>query len=459
MGTRPFGILYQAIMQPFLNTFRKDPAWCSFLAFAFLSMVSMPLARIAMVVSLAFAALGADRKSRFSLSAPALGWMCYFLLALAVSSVAAACLDDALLTPAKGLGKTPKLLWFAAIILTTSLVSSKERFSQAVKALCLGGAAFAAYILVSSPCIAYLQVAYPVPCELGARPAGLAGILHGIFSALGLHEWLADALQSETWAPWGGRPPSFHYAISSLGTMNDAQRLMVALIGLVSVASAKESGNRRKRMLHAAATALVAMALTVTCKRGPLIIGLAVSGFILARRHSLWKTLLFALLAASMALCVPTLRIRLAQMPKELSPESGGRVLMWTRIVPQIHREHPWGIGFRSLTPKKMRSIDRRVEPNRNHVHNTALQAFVDFGYPGVAAWLLWMALSLFPAMELARKLALPEAAFPLCALAALFAFSFLEYNIADASVVIIYSVAMGLGAFRPGMLQEIHQN
>ena len=105
-------------------------------------------------------------------------------------------------------------------------------------------------------------------------------------------------------------------------------------------------------------------------------------------------------------------------------------------------------VGFRALTAQKMKSIDRRIEPNRTHVHCTPLEAFVDFGWLGAAAWALWTFLVFRCAVRLARTGG-ELAAAPLCMLLSLALFGFIEYNLADASVVVFYGMLMGLAAAR----------
>ncbi len=420
-------------------------AWLAFLAFVFLSMVSLPFARIALVVAIALALVArrGTGAGRLRLAPPTVGWLVYLAVALVVSAVAAACLDDPLLVPAKGLRKVTKLLWFAGIPLAAATVTYEARLRKTLSVLVAGGVATALVILVVNTSIAWLQVHYPTE-QAAADATGFAALLHSAASAIGLDPALQHALDSDVWRPWGGRPPSFYYAFTSLGTMHDAQRLMVALIAslfLLDDARRRRGGAPRAVLC----SLLLAVGLILTCKRGPILIGFATCFALALRRAGLRRALVLLLCAALAIAAVPQVRARMADLPAEFSVKSGGRALMWMKIVPALHREHPWGIGFRSLTAAKMAGIDRRIEPNRTHVHSTPLEAFVDFGWLGVAAWLLWTYLVFRSALRLARSGGAIAAA-PFCLLLSLALFGLVEYNLADASVVVFYGTIMGLG-------------
>lgn len=420
----------RGLMAKFASCAKSDPAWFLFLLFAFLSMLSLPLARAALLCSLVFAIRG----RRLRMAAPAWGAAAYFALAVVVTASVAIvnspfgvahglCGEvDIYIEPLKGLRKTTKLLWYVSIPLAASLVTSRERFASVAKAWLAGGTALALFICLANPVLAFLQI-------------------HWHPDSAFLERLLSDPV----WARTGGRPPSFHLAMSYLGTMHDAQRLMVALAcGACAVATA----GRERRGLGGvvAAMAAIALALVVTCKRGPLIIGLGIAFVTLAATFKPWKLVPFALLAVCVAFALPVSRARLADLPGELSMARGGRALMWTRVVPALHREYPHGLGFRSLTALKMHNADWHVEKGRTHVHSVPLQAFVDFGWPGVAVWLFWMALAFRCALRATGAFP-PLSPMPLCVLAALVLFGIFEYNIADAAVVPLYGIAMGLAA------------
>jgi hypothetical protein len=419
-----------------------DPSWAFFLAFVFFGMLSLPLARASLVLSLVFSIVDKNVRTRFRLTPPGLGWLAYFALAVVVSgAMAVANTDwgvahglmpavDPYIEPARGFRKLSKLLWYLAIPVAAVQVRDAGRFRSAFRAWIAGGAVLALSVIFLNPPLAWLQV----HCHVG--PA-----------------WFDKWLSSPVWTPWGGRPPAFQFAFSALGTMHDAQRLMVALIASVCAIAASKGSESRKASVVAV---VVAFGRVMTCKRGPLLVGILVSASVLATRVRWWKILALAALVVLAAFIQPQSRARLLDLPNEFTTNQhllvkrGGRMLMWTRIVPALHAEYPRGMGFRSLTAIKMHNVDWHVERNRTHVHCVPLQAFVDFGWAGPVIWLFWMFLAFRSAIRLKRTgpaagLAAAEALMPLAALSALVLFGMVEYNLADAAVVPLYSIAMGL--------------
>ena len=424
------------------NSVKTDPSWTFFLAFVFFGMLSLPLARASLVLSLVFSIVDKNVRSRLRLTPPGLGWLAYFVLAVVVSgAMAVANTDwgvthglmpavDPYIEPARGFRKLTKLLWYLAIPVTAVQVRDSGRFRTAFHAWIAGGALLALFVILVHPPLAWLQV----HCHVGP-------------------DWFDKWLSSPIWKPWGGRPTSFQLAFSTLGTMHDSQRLMVALIASACAVIASRGRASRNWWFVAA---IAALGLVMTCKRGPLLVGLFISACVLASRVRWWKILALAACVILAAFIQPQARTRLLDLPKEFTTDShlmvkrGGRMLMWTRIVPALHAEYPRGIGFRSLTATKMHNVEWHVERNRTHVHSVPLQAFVDFGWAGPVVWLCWMVLALRSSMGLRRAgpaagLSAAEAFMPLATLSALVLFSLVEYNIADAAVVPLYSLAMGL--------------
>ena len=127
---------------------------------------------------------------------------------------------------------------------------------------------------------------------------------------------------------------------------------------------------------------------------------------------------------------------------------------MWTKIAPELVRQHPWGIGYRSLTNDMMRRIAPEVEPERDHLHSNLVQVLVDSGWLGLALYLFWMSGAIANAASLARKAqrlwAAPEPALILLlAMAGLFANGLVEYNFGDAEIVLLYGFIMGSASSR----------
>ncbi|MBQ9726172.1 MAG: hypothetical protein IJV65_01540 [Kiritimatiellae bacterium] len=530
----------------FVQTVRSDPSWAAFQAFAFLAGFSMPAARAALAACLVLTLCDRARRRTMRFTAPAAGWLVYLALAAVVTAAMAAANWDPLIQPGRGLPKLAKLLWFAAIPLGVVQVDSRARLLSVLRAFVRGCAVTALCLVLLHPLLAWFQVSFPSSYQMVAREldpaastvAAFPAFLYRAVDALGLLGPVTRWIE----LPW--RAQNYAQAIVKLGSMQDAQRLMVALPAALCLAA--ESLRDRSRPRRAApflVLALVALALPLAFKRGPVIAGFSVSFLLLLSRLRWWKAALVLLALALAAAAMPHVRGRFAELPSEFRLAKGGRALMWTRLVPELHRDHPWGVGFRALTSAKMLQAERRaaldgeeaaleerlaglrareaagedvrpwivavdfrlwrmrhwraadaratelararpapgspeaaelelvrrqlesweklgvtdryLELDRNHVHSSPLQAFVDFGWAGLAAWALWMALGFRATWALARRSRRPAAdsaspetlcfAAPLAMFGALVLFGLVEYNLADAAVVLLYGLALGL--------------
>ena len=344
------------------QTVRADPSWAAFLAFAFLSGFSMPMARVALAACLVLTLFDRARRRLIRFTAPAAGWLVYLALALGVSAAAASLCTDPLLQPARGIGKLTKLIWFFAIPLGVVQVDSRLRLLSALRALVWGCAVTAFAVVFLHPGLAWFQVSFPSSYQMVAReldPASspvtaLQAFLYETTDSLGLLE------AANRWIELPWRAQTYSQAIVKLGTMQDAQRLMVALPAALCLA-AEALRARSRRFAPCLLLALVAAGLLLTFKRGPVLAGFGVSFLLLLSRLRWWKAALVLALLAAAAAGMPHVRGRFAELPSELRLAKGGRALMWTRIVPELHREHPWGIGFRALTGDKMKEAERRA--------------------------------------------------------------------------------------------------
>lgn len=128
---------------------------------------------------------------------------------------------------------------------------------------------------------------------------------------------------------------------------------------------------------------------------------------------------------------------------------------MWVRIAPVLIREHPWGIGWRSLTAERMQQIAAdqgiHVEKERNHLHSNPVQILVALGWLGLALYLAWMVRSTLDGAALFRSAMSTRpggellAALPLLMLVALLLNGLIEYNFADGELVLVYGMLMGI--------------
>lgn len=433
-------------------------------ASAFCTGFSMPLARIFLVVALVCAirdaALG---RIRLRWTAPVAGWAAYSLLAVVVTALVAATLPEgSLIDPARGLRKTEKLLWFMGALLVPVYATTRERFRGLLAAFVAGSALYAAAILVGHPVGAWIQRTIPIHRRPPA-PGTAAAWLLSVTDALGLTQTVRN------WATTPWYPRTYAQALGKLGGMGQAQRLMAATIAAAGLwVSREECGGESPQSRCASGplclcvknsrrglciiTALLFAGLVITLKRGSLIVLFLVVGVMLARRIG-WRRLLAALvLALAVALALPPLRHRMAELPDELRFNKGGRVLMWTDLAPAMLRRHPWGVGFRGLTYKSLRYATEngwRLEKNQNHLHCNFVQVAVELGWLGLAAYLAWMALA-FHAAARRHEPDDPLTAIPLQLLFALFLNGVVEYNLPDGETVLIYGLAMGLSSTKP---------
>ena len=237
------------------------------------------------------------------------------------------------------------------------------------------------------------------------------------------------------------RPDSFSIAFLLQGTMHESQRLMVAIPAafFLFIDAFKQQLPRKQCFMRLIALILIALALIMTCKRGPLL-----TAFILmlpiAFCYFKRGTILTIALLVAIVFLVPASRTRVLAIPDEFSAEKGGRYAMWTQIVPNIHEDYPLGIGFRTLTSEKMRYYCPNMEKRpHSHVHSTPLQVFVEFSWIGIIAYSLWVLLTIIPSIVYWRRGAGLYAIIPLAMACSLLLFGLVEYNLADGEIVLLY--------------------
>ena len=141
---------------------KEDFVWASLLAFVFFCGVSMPLARIFLLISAVGSLVRAIRQHSWArISRPTIGWLTYFVLALVVSIIATCCLNDPQLNPSKGLGKIDKLIWYIGIPIVALSVNSKERFVQLLRWYVIGCLIGAIIVIISYPLKSWIMCNIP----------------------------------------------------------------------------------------------------------------------------------------------------------------------------------------------------------------------------------------------------------------------------------------------------------
>jgi len=367
---------------------------------------SLPVGRTFLVLSLVCLLIHLV-KERQRPRFPAVAWF-----ALLFSSLAATVTVFGV-NPQIGIGKLDKLAWFVAIPVAATLVTSRARAAGL----------------------------------LGAFAAGTG------FLSLEIMTWrVLVAARAAGASLSGGGEVSFFRALTDLGSMTDGQTLTLGVVVAVGLACSRSAEKRRSGWLWGLLV-LQCLALVTNLKRGSWACTLlVVGGFVAARMSRRALLLLFAL--AVLIFALPPVRGRFADLRQEFDVERGGRLTMWTRIAPALIREHPWGIGYRSLTPELMQSVAEKegvhVEPDRNHLHSNPVQVLVATGWLGLLIYAAWMLRSLYDGISSVRceaARAPPDRALalvPLLMLVALLLNGLLEYNFADGELVLVYGMIMG---------------
>ena len=309
--------------------------------------------------------------------------------------------------PEQGLDRFHKLAWFIAIPIMATAIDSWQRLRRFTIAFVLGTAILAIRVCIEHPLVAWQE-----------------------FQA--------------------GHQASFAMSLINNSSLSDAQRLAVGLLAGLCLFAA-DIHEKRKRLLWIALFIPTAIAEVICLKRGPWI-ALAICGSAIAMSSFGWRRVLpLLVLGAALLGALPPVRTRISQLRDDADASHGGRMTMWTEIAPQLLREHPWGVGFRSLRNKDLRKISPHVERRQDHLHSTPVQVAVSTGWHGLAIYLLWMLCSLRDAWrtknngrDLTASPGVPAKA-PLAILSALILIGIVEYNLADADILIIYAAFIGL--------------
>jgi membrane protease YdiL (CAAX protease family) len=353
------------------------------------------------------ASLMAVARRRIRLEVPAVFWPA---LAFSVIAILSVVLGP---EPFPLVKKTGRLVWFLFIPITATLVRAAGRRTTLLKAFVAG-----------------------------------SGVL-GLKVAL-LNGWKAWQARSDMLA----EIPDFFERLVALGSMTDGQMLM---LGVLATAALLLWWRHRGGISPGwwALAAIQGAGLLLNFKRGSWITAVGLGAVSLAaRRRWIWLGALLALVAA--ALCCHPVRGRVEQLRSEWDMEGGGRLTMWVRIAPALVKQHPLGVGYRSVTSDMLRRIAPNVERQRNHLHSNPAQVLVETGWIGLLVYLFWMGRGAFDAarrLRMARgdeELRMQAVAFSWM-LAGLLLNGLVEYNFGDTELMLVLAMVLGALGIEPG--------
>jgi O-antigen ligase len=372
-------------------------------------------------------------RQRKPLVVPATAWLA--LLFLGVAALATSVGSD----PFLGFRKIDKLLWFMAIPVAATVLTSYRHLLAVLAAYALGSGLLSILTVIQTP--VRTIAAFVTDRTMSFQEA--VGVLWTM-----PHGQIQIAIE----AARAGKTTDFVSCLVATGSMTDAQRLMVGIIitlGLIFICRSEGRPSTKWWIL----VVLQCVALVLNFKRGSWICAFAMVTLFMTLRTTWRHAVAFVVVVVLIAI-LPPVRDRLTDLRLEFQQERGGRLLMWTRIGPALIKQHPWlGIGYRCLTNKMMKTVDRAVEGKRNHLHSNVLQIIVEMGIVGFCVYLVWMVLAFRDAIRFVWRTragpaveAIPPVSL-LLALVALVGNGVVEYNFSDAEVVLIYGLVMGCTA------------
>ena len=332
----------------------ENAAYICLLGSTCTSVFSLPVGRTLLALSLVLMLVECVRERRLpSISMSA--WLGFVWVLLAVRATVYG------MDPECGVPKLDKLLWLAGIPVYATIVNSGYRLMSVLMSYCAGTAIL---------CVK-MWIRYP----LQARE---------LVADKGMH---------------------FMEALKSVASMTDAQRLMMGVAVSVGFLFLYRREGRRYVVWLVLLIAQSA-ALLMTFKRGSWICA-AIIVMVCVAMQTQWRSLFVVAAVILVAALLPPVRGRLVEITREFDSGKGGRVTMWTKIAPELMRQYPWGIGYRSLSAESMQKVAKQVgthvEPNRDHLHSNPVQVVVATGWLGLAVWLAWMGRAVLDTLRLAR--------------------------------------------------------
>ncbi len=332
-------------------------------------------------------------------------------------------------------------LWLLLVPLTANILDSKPARGRFVRTFTMGCAVLALYTLIKNPIDAY-----------------------------------------RAWHTPGTVFPTYRAALIDAGSMTRGQILMLGLVVTLTLLFQARTGKARSACWGI--LILQTAAWVLNFKRGSWFCGVFLV-FLLLLWERRWFSIGVLLLITAITAALPPVRNRLSELRAELNIARGGRIVMWTQVLPELVRESPWlGIGYKQLTNEKMqqaaaRAQNRRrgtggteragdtrrgrtfVERGRNHLHANIAQVLAETGTIGLAVYLAWMAHLLYTSLR-AVQAASPDdpesrrmARVWVLFLLGLFGNGLVEYNFGDTELLIVLSMTAGALAPMPQACAE----
>jgi len=248
-----------------------------------------------------------------------------------------------------------------------------------------------------------------------------------------------------------GRPPEGMdpmFWIFHQGSMRTPQFHMTVLLLLLPCVRRPASALRNGPAI--AALALNAVGLIAHFKRGVWGAFAGAIPFLVTGGARIWLRHAAAAAAAlAMLLCIPAVRERIATAPRDFMV--GGRWALWTRTAPRLRQEWPRGLGYEAMINRDVRYTAPGLEPKIDHLHNNALQIFVEMAWPGIVAWGAWMGMTLVFMSATRRRLAAaghdaePLARGLLAATVGLLLNGMVEVNFNAGVILMLFALLMGM--------------
>ncbi len=240
-------------------------------------------------------------------------------------------------------------------------------------------------------------------------------------------------------------------ALYDTGNMRDPQLYLVSFSFVLALWLYRPI--RSNRWLLIGASAINLLGVVLHFKRG-VWISLAVSILVLAgltRRYRLLGYLMFGL---AFSMVFPQVRDRVNLLHEEFNLRTGGRMVLWTEVAPELIRQFPVGAGFRSLEHADFAQVTPHyVQPGLNHLHNNLLQVTVDAGWLGGAVWLYWMLLTWLMLARSGIRYRQGPPIHAVIALGGVAAFTglmvngLIEYNFGNSVIFMVLMLLMGVTA------------